>query len=166
METKITGKVYAFGNNIDTDQIYPGRFVELTDLEDIIPHTLQGADSNFASVFEKGDIVVGGTNFGCGSSREHAAICLKGIGVGAVIAESFGRIFYRNGINLGLPLVTCPGISKLDLAGKTISLDFESGELKADGAVVAQVEPFTPYVLEILEAGGIKDLIRTRLKGE
>lgn len=166
METKITGKVHAFGNNIDTDQIYPGRFVELTDLEDIIPHTLQGADPNFVKNFEAGDIVVGGTNFGCGSSREHAAICLKGIGVGAVIAESFGRIFYRNGINLGLPLVTCAGIGKLDLAGKKVTLDFESGELCADGEVVAHVEPFTPYVIEILEAGGIKNLIHTRLTGE
>ena len=164
METKITGKVHEFGNNIDTDQIYPGRFVELTDIEDIIPHTLYGADPNFAKNFVKGEIIVGGTNFGCGSSREHAAICLKGIGVGAIIAESFGRIFYRNGINLGLPLVTCPGISKLNLDGKTISLDFERGELSADGVVVATVEPFTPYVMQILQAGGIKNLVSTQLR--
>lgn len=164
METKITGKVHEFGNNIDTDQIYPGRFVELTDIEDIIPHTLYGADPDFAKNFVKGELIVGGTNFGCGSSREHAAICLKGIGVGAVIAESFARIFYRNGINLGLPLVVCPGISKLHLDGKTISLDFESGELSADGEVVARVEAFTPYVMQILQAGGIKNLVSTQLR--
>ena len=152
MDKIIKGKVFTFGNNIDTDQIYPGRFVELTDLKDIVPHTMQGSDPTFASTFKAGDIVVGGTNFGCGSSREHAAICLKGIGAGAVIAESFARIFYRNGINLGLPLVVCPGISKLD-----------AGTLTADGKVVAQVEPFTPYVLSILEAGGIKNMIRAKL---
>lgn len=163
MDTNIKGKVYTFGDNIDTDQIYPGRFVELTDLEDILPHTMQGADPTFASRFRTGDIIVGGTNFGCGSSREHAAICLKGIGVGAIIAESFARIFYRNGINLGLPLVTCPGISKLDLDGKTVTLDFVEGTLKLDGNVVAHVEAFTPYVLDILEAGGIKGLIRSKL---
>ncbi|WP_296334132.1 3-isopropylmalate dehydratase small subunit [Veillonella sp. LMAG:2] len=163
MDNIIKGEVFTFGNNIDTDQIYPGRFVELTDLKDIVPHTMQGADPTFASTFKAGDIVVGGTNFGCGSSREHAAICLKGIGAGAVIAESFARIFYRNGINLGLPLVVCPGISKLDLNHKEISLDLEAGTLTADGKVVAQVEPFTPYVLSILEAGGIKNMIRAKL---
>lgn len=163
MESLIKGQVYAFGNNVDTDQIYPGRFVELTDLEDIIPHTLQGADPTFAERFERGGIVVGGTNFGCGSSREHAAICLKGIGVSAVIAESFARIFYRNGINMGLPLVICPGISQLDLDGKAISLDLAAGEICLDGTVIAHVEPFTPYVLSILEAGGIKELIRAKL---
>lgn len=163
MESLINGKVYAFGNNVDTDQIYPGRFVELTDLEDIIPHTLQGADPSFAKRFERGGIVVGGTNFGCGSSREHAAICLKGIGVSAVIAESFARIFYRNGINMGLPLVVCPGISQLDLDGKTISLDLTAGKISLDNRVIAHIEPFTPYVLSILEAGGIKALIRAKL---
>ncbi|WP_281521300.1 3-isopropylmalate dehydratase small subunit [Veillonella seminalis] len=163
MDKIIKGKVFTFGNNIDTDQIYPGRFVELTDLKDIVPHTMQGSDPTFESTFKAGDIVVGGTNFGCGSSREHAAICLKGIGAGAVIAESFARIFYRNGINLGLPLVVCPGISKLDLNHKEISLDLEAGTLTADGKVVAQVEPFTPYVLSILEAGGIKNMIRAKL---
>lgn len=166
MKTVITGKVHAFGNNIDTDQIYPGRFVELTDVKDIIPHTLQGADPTFAKACQPGDIVVGGTNFGCGSSREHAAICLKEIGVGAVIAESFARIFFRNGINLGLPLVVCPGISQLHLDGKTITLDLEKGNITADGGVVATVEPFTPYVLSILQAGGIKYLIRAELKTE
>lgn len=166
MKTVITGKVHTFGNNIDTDQIYPGRFVELTDIEDIIPHTLQGADPQFVTKFQSGDIVVGGTNFGCGSSREHAAICLKGIGVGAVIAESFARIFFRNGINLGLPLIVCPGISKLQLDGKKITLDLEKGNIVVDNKVVAVVEPFTPYVLSILQAGGIKNLIRAELVGK
>ncbi len=164
METKIRGTVFAFPDNIDTDQIYPGRFVELTDVEDIIPHTLEGADPTFVKRFAKGDIVVGGTNFGCGSSREHAAICLKEIGVGAVIAESFARIFYRNGINLGLPLLTCPGISQLNLDGKEVELDITEGTLVVDGRAVATVEPFTPYVLSILEAGGIKKLIASELQ--
>lgn len=163
MKTIITGQVHAFGNNIDTDQIYPGRFVELTDLKDIVPHTLQGADPEFVTKFHTGDIIVGGTNFGCGSSREHAAICLKGIGVGAVIAESFGRIFFRNGINLGLPLVVCPGISQLNLDGRKITVDLEAGTITAEDSIIATVEPFTPYVFSILQAGGIKNLIRAEL---
>lgn len=107
------GKAWKFGNNIDTDQIYPGIYVELTEMEDIKKHALSGsAEPKFADEVQPGDIVVAGTNFGCGSSREHAAMTLKGAGVGAVLAESFGRIFFRNAINLGLPVIVCPGISK------------------------------------------------------
>ena len=113
MEKVMKGKAWKFGNNIDTDQIYPGIYVELTEMEDIKKHALSGsAEPKFADEVQPGDIVVAGTNFGCGSSREHAAMTLKGAGVGAVLAESFGRIFFRNAINLGLPVIVCPGISK------------------------------------------------------
>ena len=94
METKFEGKAFVFGKNIDTDQIYPGRFVELTEVEDIKKYAMYGADEEFTKKFVAGDIIVADTNFGCGSSREHAAITLKAVGVGAVIAESFGRIFF------------------------------------------------------------------------
>ena len=111
METRFAGKAFVFGKNIDTDQIYPGRFVELTEVEDIKKYAMYGADEEFTKKFVAGDIIVADTNFGCGSSREHAAITLKAVGVGAVIAESFGRIFFRNAINLGIPAIVCKGIA-------------------------------------------------------
>jgi 3-isopropylmalate/(R)-2-methylmalate dehydratase small subunit len=98
MQVLLSGKAFVFGKNIDTDRIYPSRFVEFTDVDEIKKYAMYGIDPEFAKKFDKGDIIVAGTNFGCGSSREHAAIALKEIGAGAVIAESFGRIFFRNAI--------------------------------------------------------------------
>ena len=110
METKITGKILVLDNNIDTDQIYPGRYLELTDPEAIGSHCLEGVDPAIAGSFPRGGIVAAGTNFGCGSSREHAPIALLHMGAAAVLADSFARIFFRNAINLGLPLVICTPI--------------------------------------------------------
>lgn len=111
---KFIGKVYVFGNNIDTNQIYPGKYVEYTEIEDIKKFAMSGSEiPNLAEIFNIGDIIVGGTNFGCGSSREHAVMTLKRIGVGAILAESFARIFYRNAINLGVPALTCKDIDKI-----------------------------------------------------
>ena len=116
---------------------------------------------------EPGDIVVAGTNFGCGSSREHAAMTLKGAGVGAVLAESFGRIFFRNAINLGLPVIVCPGISKCAQKGDEIRIDIETGEVTdVTRGKVLKTTPFSPYVLNILESGGIKNMIRKSLMGK
>jgi len=161
----VSGRVFPYGNNIDTDQIYPGRFVELTDIADIIKHTLEGADPNFVKEFEAGDIVIGGTNFGCGSSREHAAICLKNIGVAAVIADSFARIFYRNGINLGLPLIVCPGLTEKVKKGDKISLDIQTGEIRTDsGELLGTAEPVSEYSMNILNHGGIKEMLKEQFK--
>lgn len=158
----ISGHAFVFGKNVDTDQIYPGRFVELTDIPDIIRHTLEGADPDFVQEFQKGDLVIAGSNFGCGSSREHAAICLKEIGVSAVIADSFARIFYRNGINMGLPLIVCPGLSEKIKKGDVMSLNIESGEIKNDkNEIIATAEPLSDYSMNILNHGGIKNLLRT-----
>lgn len=162
------GKAWKFGNNIDTDQIYPGIYVELTEMEDIKKHALSGsAEPKFADEVQPGDIVVAGTNFGCGSSREHAAMTLKGAGVGAVLAESFGRIFFRNAINLGLPVIVCPGISKCAQKGDEIRIDIETGEVTdVTRGKVLKTTPFSPYVLNILESGGIKNMIRKSLMGK
>ena len=100
---KLTGRMHVFGNNIDTDQIYPGQYLDVTDHREMAAHCLEGASDRFAREFSTGDIIVAGTNFGCGSSRENAAIALKVRGVSCVVAKSYARIFYRNGINLGLP---------------------------------------------------------------
>ena len=168
MEKVMKGKAWKFGNNIDTDQIYPGIYVELTEMEDIKKHALSGsAEPKFADEVQPGDIVVAGTNFGCGSSREHAAMTLKGAGVGAVLAESFGRIFFRNAINLGLPVIVCPGISKCAQKGDEIRIDIETGEVTdVTRGKVLKTTPFSPYVLNILESGGIKNMIRKSLMGK
>ncbi len=168
MEKVMKGKAWKFGNNIDTDQIYPGIYVELTEMEDIKKHALSGsAEPKFADEVQPGDIVVAGTNFGCGSSREHAAMTLKGAGVGAVLAESFGRIFFRNAINLGLPVIVCPGISKCAQKGDEIRIDIETGVVTdVTRGKVLKTTPFSPYVLNILESGGIKNMIRKSLMGK
>ena len=113
MEQLLRGKALVLGNNIDTDQIYPGRFLELTDHKQIGSHCFAGIDEAIAPGFPKGGIVVAGRNFGCGSSREHAPIALLNMGAAAVVADSFARIFYRNSINLGLPLLVCKGAASM-----------------------------------------------------
>ncbi len=167
MKKIIHGKVFVFGANIDTDQIYPGRFLDLTDPEDVGKHAMEGADPNFAKEVAPGDILVASTNFGCGSSREHAAVTLKAIGAGAVLADSFGRIFYRNAINLGLPVIVCPGISGLVKRGDILTVDVESGKItnETTGAT-AQAQPMSDYVMNILAGGGIKPLIKKQLASQ
>jgi 3-isopropylmalate/(R)-2-methylmalate dehydratase small subunit len=161
MQKVIKGKAFVFGANIDTDQIYPGRYLELTDAHEVAKHTMGGVDPGFVKEFRPGDIVVASTNFGCGSSREHAAVALKAVGVGAILADSFGRIFYRNAINLGIPLLVCPHICDLVRKGDRLKIDFESGLItnETTGATT-QAQPLSDYVLKILESGGIKPMIR------
>lgn len=163
MKKLIIGKVFIFGSNIDTDQIYPGRYLDQTDPAIIGQHAMEGIDSDFVNRFQTGDIIVAATNFGCGSSREHAAITLKSIGIGAVVAESFGRIFYRNAINLGIPLIICQGISKMVSKGDLLAIDLAMGEIRNDttGATV-KAQPLSEYVMNILESGGIKPLIKSK----
>ena len=163
MEKLIRGNAFVFGANIDTDQIYPGRYLELTDPEDVVKHAMEGADPGFAKEFQPGDIVVASTNFGCGSSREHAAVTLKTVGVGAILADSFGRIFYRNAINLGIPLLVCPQIHGLVRKGDILRIDLTTGLVTNETAgATAQGQPLSDYVMMILESGGIKPLIKSQ----
>ncbi len=164
----IVGKAYKFGDNIDTDQIYPGRYLELTEPEEIAEHAMEDADPTFRDRFERGGIIVAGRNFGCGSSREHAAIALKAAGVSLVIAESFARIFYRNCINIGLPLIICPGIGECVEDGDELEVDLRQGIVRnLTRKKECRCQPLSSYALEILEAGGIKQLIKERiLRGE
>ena len=151
------GKVVVVGNNVDTDQIYPGTFLELTDPREIGSHCLAGISEDIGPNFPQGGIVVAGTNFGCGSSREHAPIALINMGASAVLADSFARIFFRNGINLGLPLIVCKGIAKHVQDGQTISLDILSGKVTIEETgEVLQAEALGDKAMEILSAGGIK----------
>ena len=167
MNTEMTGKIIVLGNNIDTDQIYPGRFLAITDPGEIGSHCLGGVDESIASSFPKGGMVVAGTNFGCGSSREHAPIALLNMGAGAVVAESFARIFYRNAINLGLPLLVCKGIGGKVESGQNLEINMTAGVLKnLDTGEQHQCETIGEYAMSILEAGGIKPLFIKRIKEE
>ena len=129
MEKIVKGKAFIFGANVDTDQIYPGRYLELTDPKEVGKHALEGADPNLVKEFKPGDIIVASTNFGCGSSREQAAITLKAIEVGAILADSFARIFYRNAINLGISLLVCPKIHDLVKKGDRLTVHLITGEV-------------------------------------
>lgn len=157
----LKGKAFVYGPNIDTDQIYPGRFLDLTDADQVGKHAMEGADANFVKEVQQGDLIVASTNFGCGSSREHAAVTLKAAGVGAILADSFGRIFYRNVINLGVPLIVCPGISGIVKRGDVVTVDMVTGKVtnETTGAT-AQAQPLSEYVMNILDSGGIKPMIK------
>lgn len=165
VERKIKGRMHVFGDNIDTDQIYPGQYLDVTDHEEMARHCLEGASTEFSKEFVNGDIVVAGKNFGCGSSRENAAIALKVRGVGCVVARSFARIFYRNAINLGLPLIVCPEIDKIAQKGAELLIDMDSRTAtNLSTGETAAIEPISDYAMKILNAGGIKPLMRGESK--
>jgi 3-isopropylmalate/(R)-2-methylmalate dehydratase small subunit len=165
MKTIMQGKAFMFGNNLDTDQIYPGQYLELSNTEDIKKHAMEGADPNFVKMFQPGDIIVGGTNFGCGSSREHAAIALKAIGAGIILAESFARIFYRNAINLGVPLLVSPGIGNRVSREDILKIDIANGKVhNLTTREDLEIQPLSDYVLDILQMGGIKPLVKRQLQ--
>ena len=167
MQTIIRGSVTIVGDNIDTDQILPGRFLELTDPKAIGSYCLYGVDESIAPNFPQGGIVVAGTNFGCGSSREHAPIALLNMGAAAVLADSFARIFYRNAINLGLSVVTCAGISKKVQPGHHVELDMEAGTVTIlETGEVLKCDKLGQQAQRILSAGGIKPMMRKRFGKE
>ena len=163
MEYIVSGNSHIFGDNIDTDQIYPGRYLELTSKKDIASHCMEGVRPGFTEQLTPGDIVAAGRNFGCGSSREHGAITLKEAGIGAVIAESFARIFYRNAINLGLPVIVCKGVSQKVSENDKLSVNMTTGEIKnITRNEVYQGEGLSASIIDILKAGGIKPLFKER----
>lgn len=163
MKTELEGEALVVGDNIDTDMICPGRYLELTDPKEIGSHCLGGLDEKIAVNFPKGGFVVAGKNFGCGSSREHAAIALKEMGASAVIAKSFARIFYRNAINLGLPLIVCPRAADEIQNGQRLHVDLSSGLItNMTTGKTLKAEPFSEKALEILSAGGIIQLMKKK----
>lgn len=163
MQQKISGRAFIFDDNIDTDQIYPGRYIELVNKTDIASHCMEGARPGFASELNKGGIVVAGRNFGCGSSREHAAITLKEAGVSAIVAESFARIFFRNAINLGLPVITCLNILNEVKEGDLLEIDLLTGEINnMTTKKKLQGQGLSEFVMNILESGGIKYLFKQK----
>ena len=161
---KIVGKVAKFGNNIDTDVILPGKYLVLTDPKELAKHAMEGLISDFPEKAKDGLIVVGGKNFGCGSSREQAPLALKYAGVQCVVAESFARIFFRNSINIGLPVVECEGISKTTDDGDELSVDLDTGKIKnLTKGKSFQVTKLPPFILDILSDGGLVENLQRRL---
>jgi 3-isopropylmalate/(R)-2-methylmalate dehydratase small subunit len=161
---KVTGTTIKFGDNIDTDVILPGKHLVLMDPKDLAKHAMKGLDPAFPEKAQKGIIVVGGKNFGCGSSREQAPLALKYAGVQCVVAESFARIFFRNAINIGLPVVECKGVSAVVENGDKLVVDFEAGEIQnLSKGQSLRVNKLPSFILEILSDGGLIDNLRRRL---
>jgi 3-isopropylmalate/(R)-2-methylmalate dehydratase small subunit len=156
------GTAWKFGNDIDTDIIVPGRYLIYTDEERLSKHCMEGLDPDFSEKCKKGDFIVAGTNFGCGSSREHAPIALKGVGVSAVIAESFARIFYRNATNVGVPLLEAPGITELIENEEEIEVDMDEGTITTSGGDKITFKKLPPFMLEILEQGGLIEYLKNK----
>mgnify|MGYP000180175951 CR=1 FL=1 len=153
MMDRIEGKVWTFPDSIDTDVIIPGRYLRAQTMDELAAHVMEPIDPSFAGKIKHGDIIVAGWNFGCGSSREQAPVALKHAGIAAVVAKSFARIFYRNAINIGLPVI----VADMDVSnGDEICIDLENGNItdKSTGKTF-KVQPFKKFMLEILEDGGL-----------
>lgn len=160
---KAKGNVFAYGDNIDTDVIIPARYLLSGDPDELAAHCMEDIDKEFIHKVQKGDIMVGQLNFGCGSSREHAPIAIKAAGISCVIAKSFARIFYRNAINIGLAIVECPEASEAIADGDVLEADLDQGIItdRTTGASF-KTEPFPSFIQEIITNGGLVESIRNR----
>ncbi len=159
----LNGKVHRFGDNVDTDVIIPARYLNTPDAQELARHCMEDIDSSFASRVRQGDIVVAGSNFGCGSSREHAPIAIKASGVSCVIASTFARIFYRNALNIGLPILECPAAANAIAAGDEVRVDLDTG-LITDVTTGAEYEsePFPPFMQELIAFGGLANYLASK----
>ncbi len=153
---KTQGKVFKYPDNVDTDVIIPARYLNTSDAAELSKHCMEDIDATFVDRVKKGDVIVAGKNFGCGSSREHAPLVIKTCGTGCVIAESFARIFYRNAINIGLPILECPDAAKNIADGDEVRVDFDTGEI-ADITTgqTFKAAPFPEFIQSIINCGGL-----------
>lgn len=164
MQKVIRGQVWKFGDDINTDVIYPGKYLAITDPPETAKHAFELVYPDFAKKAKAGDIIVAGKYFGCGSSREQAALCLKYFGIGAIVAESFARIYFRNAINLGLPIVIAPGVSRRVEQGDEVEIDFVEGVVKNQRTGDAiRVNPLPPFIFGILEKGGLIPYLKNKI---
>ncbi len=150
------GKVFKYPDNVDTDVIIPARYLNTPDAQELAQHCMEDIDADFVKRVSAGDVIVGGWNFGCGSSREHAPLVIKTCGVGCIIAKSFARIFYRNAINIGMPILECEAAADAISAGDEVSVDFDTGvitDLTTGESFRAQ--PFPPFIQNIIRSGGL-----------
>ena len=158
---KANGKVLKYGDNVDTDVIIPARYLNSFDAKELASHVMVDLDPTFVDRLEPGDIVVAENNFGCGSSREHAPLALKTAGVSCVIAKSFARIFYRNSINIGLPILECPEASQKIEAGDEVSVDFNTGVItNVTKGETYQALPFPEFIKDIMAKGGLMNSLK------
>ena len=153
---KVTGKVFKYGNNVDTDVIIPARYLNTADHKELASHCMEDIDKDFVKNVQDGDIIVANKNFGCGSSREHAPIAIKASGVSCVIASTFARIFYRNAINIGLPIFECDEAAKAINAGDKLEVDFSTGEIKnLTKKESYQGQAFPEFMQKIIDNDGL-----------
>ena len=163
---KVKGIAHKFGNNVNTDEIIPAKFLNTTSPGELALHCMEGTKGSFAKKVRNGDLIVAGRNFGCGSSREHAPFSIKSAGVSCVIAESFARIFYRNSINIGLPILESRKASKDIREGDRIEVDFKKGEIKnMTKAKIYKSQNFPEFMERIIRAGGLLKMLKSDLKG-
>ena len=159
METQ--GVVFRYGDNVDTDVIIPARYLNIQDPEELATHAMEDIDPEYVKKVKPGDVIVGGWNFGCGSSREHAPAVIKTSGAGCVIAKSFARIFYRNAINIGLPIMECEEAADALAAGDTVHVNFDTGVITdLTNGKSFQAQSFPPFIQNIIQAGGLMNAIR------
>ena len=162
-----TGKVYKYGDNVDTDVIIPARYLNAPSPDELAKHCMEYIDASFATKVQPGDIIVGGANFGCGSSREHAPIAIRACGVRCVIAASFARIFYRNSINIGFPILECPEAAAAIRNGDEVSVDFDSGLIRDETTGQEfHATALPPFIGRIVEDGGLLPYLKARLEKE
>lgn len=163
---KLKGKVHKYGANVDTDAIIPARYLSISEFEELGRHCMEGIDSEFLTRVEPGDIIVADTNFGCGSSREHAPLAIKAAGISCVIAKSFARIFFRNAINIGLPLLECSEAVGNIETGDMLEVDLAAGEIRniTRGRTFI-AEPYPDFMMGIMNAGGLVEYTKTKLAG-
>ena len=163
---KLSGKTWKFGHDIDTDLIIPARYLNTSDPKELAKHCMEDADKTFAGKVSPGEIMIAGKNFGCGSSREHAPIAIKEVGITAVIAESFARIFYRNSINIGLPILESPQAAKEIQEGDLVEINLDKGIIhNKTQDKTYEVAPFPPFIQEIINAGGLVNYVRKKVNG-
>ena len=160
---KALGHVFKYGDNVGTDVIIPARYLNSFDPQELASHAMVDIDPEFAGKVQPGDIIVARKNFGCGSSREHAPLCLKTAGVSCVIADTFARIFYRNAINIGLPIIECPEAAEGIDAGDQVEIDFDSGRIyNRTKGTEFQGQAFPPFMQELISAGGLVNYINSK----
>ena len=158
---KFEGKVIKYADNVDTDVIIPARYLNTIDKKELASHCMEDLDTTFASRVVPGDIMVAGWNFGCGSSREHAPLVIKTCGTGCVIAKSFARIFYRNAINIGMPILECEAAAEEISAGDQVWVDFDTGVItNVTKGETYQAEPFPPFIRDMINKGGLMASIK------
>ena len=157
------GKVWRFGDHVDTDVIIPARYLNAPEPSELAKHCMEDIDQSFAGTVQSGDIMVGGWNFGCGSSREHAPVAIQASGISCVIAASFARIFYRNSINIGFPILECPEASAAIRAGDIVSVDTQTGVIVDETTgETFQAKPFPPFIQKIVESGGLLPYLKEK----